>query len=174
MNAIETSLFALSLDAHTLLPRYPASINHLSLVRPDIDAQVYNCSSAGSTGLNRWYDKALTVAVESNGRAGMLGEHSPCDALIPSMIVDYAIADHINPAEFEGAVPIEVVEEKKWRRLEWAVDATILSEIEAAKGRAQEVIADSDPSQLWYSEYGADWMKAVGELPVVADLPNKD
>lgn len=118
--------------------------------------------------MNRWYDKALTVAVESNGRAGMLGEHSPCDALIPSMIVDYAIAEHIDAAAFEAASTVNE-DDKKWRRLDWEVDNALLGEVEAAKGRAKKVIADSDPSQLWFGEYAAEWMKAVGKCSFPAD-----
>lgn len=175
MSAIETSLLTLSLDAHTLPPRTPADPSHSSLVRPEIDAHVSNCASGGPTGLNRWYDKALSVMVESNGRAGMLGEHSPCDALIPSMIVDYAIAEHIDSAAFELTPLIETVEveeNRKWRRLDWALDETIVAEVEAAKARATQLVAGSDPSQLWFGEYGADWMKSVGELSSLTTILN--
>ncbi|KAG8889405.1 hypothetical protein FRB98_004498 [Tulasnella sp. 332] len=168
MSAIETSLLTLSLDAHTLPPRSPADPCYSSLVCPEIDAHVSNCASGGPTGLNRWYDKALTVIVESNGRAGMLGEHSPCDALIPSMIVDYAIAEHIDAVAFDSTPLIETVEveeKQKWQRLNWALDETIVAEVEAAKGRATQLVADSDPSQLWFGEYGADWIKNVAKCP---------
>ncbi|KAG9007905.1 hypothetical protein FRB94_013852 [Tulasnella sp. JGI-2019a] len=168
MAAIETSLLTLSLDDYMLPPRPPVDPAHSSLVRPEIDAHVSNCASGGPTGLNRWYDKALTVMVESSGRAGMLGEHSPCDALIPSMIVDYAIAEHIDTAAFEStplAETVEVEEKQKWRRLDWALDEAIMAEVEAAKLRARQLVADSDPSQLWFGEYGVDWMKSVAKLP---------
>lgn len=167
LSTIETSLFTLSLDAHTLPPRHPSDSTYAPLVRPEVDAHVSNCASGGPSGLNRWYDKSLTVAVESNGRAGMMGEHSPCDALIPSIIVDYAIAEPIDPTAFEltaGASEGDAIAAgDKWKRLEWAVDATLLTEIEAAKERAVRLVADSDPSQLWFDEYGAEWMKTAGK-----------
>ena len=45
----------------------------------------------GFSGENRWLDKSLTLVVLPNGRAGMNGEHSPCDALIPSKLMDYML-----------------------------------------------------------------------------------
>lgn len=164
---IQESLFSLSLDAHTLAPRdQPSSAPTSSttkLTRPDVDAQVYNTAFGGPSGLNRWFDKALSVMVESNGRAGMMGEHSPCDALIPSIIVDYAIAEHMDKAQFGEHNNLEVGSTKAWDKLEWVVDEKLEGEIERAKKDAKKLIADSEPSQLWFGEYGAEWMKAVGK-----------
>lgn len=93
----------------------------------------------------------------------MMGEHSPCDALIPSIIVDFAIAEHINTEKWgldDGA-------KGGWERLDWQVDETLQKEIGRAQQDAQKVIADSEPSQLWFGDYGAEWIKSVGE----SDLP---
>ncbi|KAG8935954.1 hypothetical protein FRC02_005429 [Tulasnella sp. 418] len=168
MKMIEGSLFALCLDAHTLAPRPSSQSPHLT--KPNIDAQVLNCAAGGPTGANRWFDKALTVCVENNGRAGMMGEHSPCDALIPSIIVDYAIAEHIKPEAFDSAAgkwsldTEDSVNKKQWQRLDWVLDDTVRKECESASQRAKALIADSDPSQLWFAEYGADWIKTYAKL----------
>jgi hypothetical protein len=161
---IEGSLFAMCLDAHTLPPRPSSVAPHLT--RPSIDAQVLNCATGGPTGQNRWFDKPLTVIVENNGRAGMMGEHSPCDALIPSIIIDYAVAEPIDEAafgEFAGKWTLEEQQAPKWQKWDWVTDDKLSKEIEAASGRAQAIVADSDPSQLWFSEYGADWIKSTGK-----------
>lgn len=47
------------------------------VVKPEVDAHVLQCASGGGGARNRWFDKALSVFVETSGRAGMMGEHSP-------------------------------------------------------------------------------------------------
>lgn len=42
-------------------------------------------------GSNRWFDKAIQLIVTNNGRAGVNGEHSPADAVIPARLFEYAI-----------------------------------------------------------------------------------
>ena len=91
LDSINHSLFALSLDSHTLPPITSNSTSTSTsptggkgeLVKGHIDAHVSNCASGGEKAGNRWFDKALSIFVETNGRAGMMGEHSPCDALLP-------------------------------------------------------------------------------------------
>ena len=165
MTAIEESLFTICLDASTLPPRPAPSSSSSKLTDPIIDAQVYTTAFGGPSGLNRWFDKALTVSVESNGRAGMMGEHSPCDALIPSIIVDYAIGEHIDPTAFakSWSVPSGISESGS-EPLPWVLDSQLEKEIERAKTDAVAMIADSQPSQLWFDEYGAEWIKSEGTL----------
>lgn len=153
---IETSIFALSLDTHTL----PAQATEDPLIRPSLDAHVQNCAS-GLAGRNRWFDKALSVIVETNGRAGMMGEHSPCDALIPSVIVDYVVAEPVVDSAFS---PVQ--SSGGWKRLEWKVDQELETEIKQCEERNWKIIEDSDASQLWWSEYGADWIKKTGKGPL--------
>lgn len=169
--AIETALFTISLDPYTLPPTAVKTQGSDQYKQPVLDAQVRNTSS-GLNGLNRWFDKSLTVSVESNGRAGMNGEHSPCDALIPSIIVDYVVAEHIDVAAFnESPQKLGGVEyvgpaegSQGWGPLNWVVDETISKEIQQAEARAKAIVEDSDASQLWFSEYAADWMKKSGKV----------
>jgi hypothetical protein len=44
----------------------------------------------GDNGQNRFFDKSLSIVVTANGNLGVNGEHSPCDALVPAFLVDYA------------------------------------------------------------------------------------
>ncbi|CAE6415782.1 unnamed protein product, partial [Rhizoctonia solani] len=164
-DAIETAMFTISLDPYTLPPFTDSAQIPGEFKKPVLDAHVRNTSS-GMNGLNRWFDKSLTVSVESNGRAGMNGEHSPCDALIPSIIVDYVVAEPIDIAAFSegpqklgGLEYVGPGEGQGWKHLDWEVDSTIEGEIKQAEGRAKAIVEDSDASQLWFSEYAADWIK---------------
>ncbi|GJN87551.1 hypothetical protein Rhopal_000505-T1 [Rhodotorula paludigena] len=155
--AIEDSLFVVSLDNYTLRsPSYVSSAPQSQT--PDLDAHIRNASTANGTGRNRWWDKAVSIHVESNGRASMVGEHSPCDALIPSIVCDYALAEDIDAASASrrgtGALG---------DRLEWVVDERIREAIDKAGKTVEELAADSDARMLWYDEYGAGWIKSVGK-----------
>ncbi|KAF8699128.1 Choline/Carnitine o-acyltransferase, partial [Rhizoctonia solani] len=169
-DAIETAMFTISLDPYTLPPTANSAQEPDEFKQPVIDAHVRNTSS-GLNGLNRWFDKSLTVSVESNGRAGMNGEHSPCDALIPSIIVDYVVAETIDitafteaPQKLGGLEYVGPGEGQGWKHLDWEVDSIIEREIKQAEGRAKAIVEDSDAGQLWYSEYAADWMKKTGRV----------
>ncbi len=90
-----------------------------------------------------------------------MGEHSPVDALIPSIIVDYVLGVPVDKSQFgtEGGGE----KGKGWKRLDWVVDDGLSKEIEACQERNQKLIDDSDASQLWWNEYGAEWIKRVGQ-----------
>ncbi|KAG9104066.1 hypothetical protein FRC06_005766 [Ceratobasidium sp. 370] len=170
-STIESALFTISLDPYTLPPSSNQASKADAHKQPVLDAQVRNTSS-GINGLNRWFDKSLTVSVESNARAGMNGEHSPCDALIPSIIVDYVLAEPLDvvafaesPAKLGGVEYVGPSEGGEgWGLLDWVLDAKIEEEIGGAEARAKAIVEDSDASQLWFSEYAADWMKKSARI----------
>ncbi|KPV76238.1 uncharacterized protein RHOBADRAFT_34865 [Rhodotorula graminis WP1] len=157
--AVEDSLFVLSLDNYTLASAEYVSSSP-SRNTPDLDAHIRNASSANGTGRNRWWDKAVGVHVEANGRASMVGEHSPCDALIPSIVCDYALAENLDPQQpsRRGA---HVAEAPK--PLKWVVDDVTREAIAKAGKTVEELAADSEGKMLWYDEYGAGWIKQVGK-----------
>jgi len=98
-----------------------------------------------------------------------MGEHSPCDALVPSIVADYAVNQSIVPEMFSQPEPPSFSSNRDsgvtgWERLDWITDARIEAECIAAESRAQALIADSDDSVLWFSDYGADWIKSVAGL----------
>jgi carnitine O-acetyltransferase len=154
---IEDSLFVLSLDAYTLHSDIYKSSSP-STNTPDLDAHIKNASSAGGSGRNRWWDKAVGIHVESNGRASMVGEHSPCDALIPSIVCDYALAEDLDPSggskRGEGKLEGEP--------LKWVLDGQTKESIKKAEEVVQKIAADSEGRMLWFDEYGAGWIKTVG------------
>ena len=166
--AVEDALFVLSLDNYTLASAEYVSSSP-SRDTPDLDAHIRNASSANGTGRNRWWDKAVGVHVEANGRASMVGEHSPCDALIPSIVCDYALAENLDPQQpsRRGA---HVAEAPK--PLKWVVDDVTREAIAKAGKTVEELAADSEGKMLWYDEYGAGWIKQVGtSAPRLSRLP---
>jgi hypothetical protein len=169
-------MFTISLDPYTLPPSVVNGQSSDQYKQPVLDAHVRNTSS-GVNGLNRWFDKSLTVSIESNGRAGMNGEHSPCDALIPSIMVDNVVAEPIDiaafsesPQKISGVEYVELGEGQGWKSLDWVVDETINEEIRQAELRAKAIVEDSDASQLWFSEYAADWMRKSGRFQTSPNL----
>ncbi|TDL25783.1 acyltransferase ChoActase/COT/CPT [Rickenella mellea] len=160
MNSIESSILTLSLDHYTLGKNATQPGDALQL--SDVDFHLHNIRS-GVNARNRWFDKAITIVVESNGRAGMMGEHSPCDALVPSVYGEYAVVEDIDAeGEFfpdrvptiDGSDALETHPQDGWRRLDWTVDDRLRRECVEAEARAQAIIADSDDSVLWFDDYG--------------------
>lgn len=105
----------------------------------------------------------MSLIVETNARFGMMGEHSPVDALIPSIIADWAISEPIDENGFTGAQDWSTPTGDLWQRLDWVRDEHLSRECEAARTRAEVVIADSDASVLRFEDYGIRWIKEVGE-----------
>jgi hypothetical protein len=171
LEVIQQSIFAVSLDLHTL--GFPsgrsAQTSHTLPVidsSTEIDSHLHNLRSSVNAR-NRWFDKAYTLIVETNTRAGAMGEHSPCDALVPSIVADYAVVQSIVPEAFSQPEPAPFFVDRDlgaggWERLDWVTDARIEAECIAAESRAKSLIADSDDSVLWFSDYGVEWMTSIG------------
>ena len=157
MSTIEDSLFVLSLDAHTLKSDVYTSSSPVTKT-PDLDAHIRNACAAGGKGLNRWWDKAVSIHVESNGRAGMVGEHSPCDALIPSIVAEYVLSESVSAGESMRGKNVEGA----FERLEWALDAKAVENIASSVKTVEALVADSEGRMLWFDEYGVEWIKKVG------------
>ncbi|KAI0264464.1 hypothetical protein BC834DRAFT_970790 [Gloeopeniophorella convolvens] len=152
LKIIQESVFAVALDSHTLgsQPFTPIPIDSLA----EIDHHLHNTRSSKDAH-NRWFDKIYTIIVESNTRAGAMGEHSPCDALVPSAVSQYAVVQSIVPESFPDLEPAPFPPNPDasasaggWERLNWATDAHIASECAGAEARAKALIADSDDSVL--------------------------
>jgi hypothetical protein len=163
LQIIEQSIFAVSLDTHTLgldkdAVDTPAEVNHhLHNIRSSID------------GRNRWFDKAITLIVESNSRAGAMGEHSPCDALVPSIVMEYALVQPIDEDAFDPMPDVvarisDAAQDHHggWERLDFDLDNRLRAACEEAAVRAKVVIADSDDTVCWFNDFGSNWIKTEG------------
>jgi carnitine O-acetyltransferase len=169
INSIEDSLFVLALDSSVLpLPTDHPTPAH-SCTPDSVDAHARNCSGAGRGGQNRWFDKALTLVVESNGRAGIMGEHSPCDALIPSIVGEFAVAVPApKPSEklsdeMLGTAKVSTDSSSAYKKIEFDLDSATKANIDAAYGHVRQICGESDIGELWFDEYGTDWIKKVAK-----------
>ena len=159
LSAISQSLLALSLDhyTHTLPPDCPPNphepqslTSHLHQIRSPPNAH------------NRFYDKPLTLIVDSSGRAGAMGEHSPCDALVPSIVCEYGVVEGVDSDSFLSSSDGDAI---GWERLDWTVDSYIEKEIRRVERETEELVGNSDDEELWFTDYGAHWIKNVGRYP---------
>jgi hypothetical protein len=134
------------------------------LTNPRWDDHLHN-TAYGQNGYNRWFDKTISMSVESNTRLGMMGEHSPCDALIPSILGDYCVEAPMNLEDFDQTLTendLLANREGGWRRIAWATDNYLQSECQRVAEQAQTLVEDSDDSQLWFENYGVDWIRGTG------------
>lgn len=165
LDSVQTSLFVLALDSNTLATPNGRVGTQVGCEPATADAHAISTSAGGRFAHNRWFDKSLNLNVEPNGRAGFLGEHSPVDALIPSIIGEYLVAvaapqpGQAYPEELEGVSLLDAP--AAWKKLEFVVDDQTRRAIEQAEQNAKAIVADSDIGVLWFDEFGADWVKKV-------------
>lgn len=158
-NAIDRSLIALCLDTYTM-PTLPTQD---PLRQAPVDAQMRNAQAGIFGGRNRWFDKALTVIVENNGRAAVMGEHSPVDALIPSFVVDSALEVPVDNSAYPSTKGAAPALGDGFKREDFEIDQVTVDEITACTQRNKAIVADSDAATLWWAEYATDWMKKVAK-----------
>ncbi|RIA89411.1 acyltransferase ChoActase/COT/CPT [Glomus cerebriforme] len=146
LEAIDTALFGVSLDDYS--------------TDSNIDISHHNLFHAFN-GHNRWFDKCLQVIVQSNGRAGVNGEHSPADAVIPGRIFDYIVSKE--PAQDppnSSSIPLSAPQ-----HLKWVTNSSLETTIEKAQSNIQAAIDNVDSVLLHYNEYGSNWLKSVKISP---------
>lgn len=158
-DTIHACLMTVCLDHYTTPPT-AERCHHLA--DPEVDAHLHNVRS-GQNGRNRWFDKPISLIVESNSRAGMMGEHSPCDALIPSIVADYALTERMPEDQPEvETTSIQSTRRMGWERLDWDVDDHIHARCTEAESALRALVADSDDTILRFEDFGGDWIKSKG------------
>lgn len=156
--AILYSLMNISLETTS----YSILLPSKSLFQRNLDEHLHTVRSTPNNVANRFFDKPFTLIVDPLGRAGAMGEHAPCDALVPSIVAEYAVANPVDDVTFSGYV---LPAHTGWCRLDWVVDPTILEECTSAKARADKLISDSDNSVMWFTDYGLEWIKSLRLSP---------
>ncbi|KAI1316638.1 Carnitine O-acetyltransferase mitochondrial [Mortierella claussenii] len=155
---------------HTLLGLSPQNHASLSLIDHalfviclddyssdrDIDISHHNIFHAGNAH-NRWFDKSMQFIFENNGRAGINGEHTPADAVIPGRILDELVKNeksaepkHPSNAQLE---PIE--------HIKFVINDEIRHTIQQAEVNAKKMIDNVDSCLIHFNEYGSNWLKSV-------------
>ncbi|KAJ2925938.1 hypothetical protein H1R20_g11160, partial [Candolleomyces eurysporus] len=174
--AMLNSIMALSLDhstfsitpPHASRPLPPHMVHHRGEAQSALDSHLHMARGNELNISNRFYDKPCTLIVDPSTRAGASGEHSPCDALVPSIVAEYSIVHSVELSEFtdEKAIHPQGVDasEPPWERLNWVADEHIQKECTAARERALKIVKDSDDSVLWFDDYGTDWIKTIGNF----------
>ncbi|KAF8349055.1 acyltransferase ChoActase/COT/CPT [Amanita rubescens] len=150
---------------HTLLQCLMGlSLEHATYTLPPTSSSDYSTEDATPlNAANRFYDKPFTLIIDPSTRAGATGEHSPCDALVPSIVTEYSVIEGVDVNAFDNMQPADSV--TGWERLDWVTDDRISKECKAADERARKIMEDSDTGVLWFKDYGADWIKVVAGFP---------
>jgi hypothetical protein len=177
VDVIHQSLMGLSMDHVTTAIPHPEGIpctpeskkqleldSHLQSIRTANPSLPLSAKSSPKLGPahNRFYDKCFTLIIDPSTRAGAMGEHSPCDALVPSIVAEYALVADVDPTAFISDREKDVSEGQGWERLPWITDSYIEQECLHAEERATIIIENSDDSGFWFEEYGAEWIKNIG------------
>jgi Choline/Carnitine o-acyltransferase len=145
------------LPAHKLHPRTPT--------QESLDSHLHTIRGTALNVGNRFFDKAFTLIVDPSTRAGASGEHSPCDALVPSIVAEYGIVQGVDIEVFKKDASLSVTSpsnEPMWERIDWVADERIKKESQAARERAEVIMKNSDDSVLWFTEFGTEWIKNTG------------
>ena len=162
---------ALSLDHTTyIIPPPPSSSSHKyarTTTQNALDSHVHAIRGTTQNISNRFFDKPFTIIVDPSTRAGASGEHSPVDALVPSIVAEFGIIEGVDAKAFEwrrlGYEDI-AVDGKGWERLDWVADEKMWKECRAATARANAIVNNSDDSVLWFDKFGSNWIKSFGSF----------
>ncbi|KAI7826128.1 acyltransferase ChoActase/COT/CPT [Gamsiella multidivaricata] len=122
----------------------------------DIDVSHHNIFHAGNAH-NRWFDKSMQFIFENNGRAGINGEHTPADAVIPGRILDELVKSekHAEPLHASN-VQLQPIEHVKF-----VINDEIKETIKQAEVNAKKMIDNVDSCLIHFNEYGSNWLKSV-------------
>ncbi|KAI9015355.1 acyltransferase ChoActase/COT/CPT [Hyaloraphidium curvatum] len=109
---------------------------------------------------NRFVDKELQIIVANNGRAGVMGEHSPADAAVPNMMFDWALKNEADAAVL-GGKQVSLAAPKK---LKFVADGQVSADIAAAQRETKEWVGKLDSVVAEYNTYGAGWVKKNAKI----------
>ncbi|KAH9481600.1 Carnitine O-palmitoyltransferase 1, liver isoform [Psilocybe cubensis] len=147
------SAMGLSLDhtTYNIVPTPSSSNLPPSRIHPrtpsesSIDSHLHAIRGTTQNISNRFYDKAFTLIIDPSTRAGASGEHSPVDALVPSIVSEYGLVEGVDAEAFR-TVELEenLLDGQGWERLEWVGDAKIKKECQLAMESAKVIVEDSD------------------------------
>lgn len=117
----------------------------------------------GQEARNRWFDKSIQLIVENNGRAGVNGEHSPVDAIIPFNAFNHVLQNEEKIYASAGGQGNGTIESPTW--LTWNIDIDTGDALRVAQSNAANLINDMDSLLLQYSGYGSNFMKKAKSSP---------
>ncbi|KAJ2085403.1 hypothetical protein IW138_006354 [Coemansia sp. RSA 986] len=153
--AIQNSLFAVSLDT-----TYSSPVGA-------INAQQQNLKCHGTRpGHNRWYDKCASYVFDRNGSAGYVGEHSPCDALIPAIMLEEVAKNVAKEHIVQGVRSKHTPDYRPHvHRLRFAdVNPEVIALIAEAEEEVARTASNSISRQIRFEGYGSSWIKRAAKV----------
>ncbi|KAF8150795.1 acyltransferase ChoActase/COT/CPT [Crassisporium funariophilum] len=167
------SVMGLSLEHTTYMisPSFSLSNTHnQTSAQSALDSHLHTIRGTPQNVSNRFFDKAFTLIVDPSTRAGASGEHSPVDALVPSIVAEHGVVQGVDAEAFESRDgDAGKADTPGWDRLDWVADNKIWKECQAATERANKILENSDDSVLWFKKFGNDWIKSLGDLKFSPD-----
>lgn len=143
MSVIQSALFAVCLDDAGVKKNKDES--HQRIFHND-------------NALNRWFDKSLQIIVSSSGRAGVNGEHSPSDAVVPGTCIEHVLKN-------EPALDAPTINDSDRldnpTQLDWTTDPSIHRLIQKSKKTAKDLIQATESCLLHTDIYGSRFIKEV-------------
>ncbi|KAG0228524.1 Carnitine O-acetyltransferase mitochondrial [Actinomortierella wolfii] len=122
----------------------------------DIDVSHHNIFHAFNAH-NRWFDKSMQFIFENNGRAGINGEHTPADAVIPGRILDEVYTSEKNAEAFNATnAQLPQIE-----AIKFVVNDEILHTIQQAEVNAKKMIDNVESVLIHFNEFGSNFLKSV-------------
>ncbi|KAG0238321.1 hypothetical protein BGW42_005554 [Actinomortierella wolfii] len=150
LQTIEEALFCVTLDSREAPSKFD--------LKTDL-AEWAKFGMHGHGGHNRWCDKSLNLVFERDGKFMCHGEHSPCDALIPAIIMERIVqvgTDLHAPRSHAVVAPP--------KHLAFKTDAETKKHIQAAEATIERISKDSDCGMLYFGEYGTTFIKKVAKV----------
>ncbi|KAI8873600.1 acyltransferase ChoActase/COT/CPT, partial [Ramicandelaber brevisporus] len=129
LETIDTAVLCIALDDYGAGPS------------PDVN---YRVIFHGQSARNRWFDKPFVVIFTATGAGGNNGEHSPCDALIPLDVFNFALLEPAPPVDVPIPTTGLLAKLPPPQRIRFTVDDEILNSITAAQKTAMAITTDSD------------------------------
>ncbi|KAJ1497780.1 hypothetical protein HMI55_005306 [Coelomomyces lativittatus] len=115
-------------------------------------------------GRNRWFDKSINLVVLPDGQAGVNGEHSPCDAVVPGKIFNWVVQKVQETLSLNAVSSSTVPLNKTIKPLFWHIDSTVKKGIEEAQIHAYQ-LSQSVNVSLHQGEISWGWLKNMGGTP---------
>lgn len=140
---VQDSLFFVSLDDYA--------------TRDDVSSKQKNIF-VGQDANNRWLDAAMSIVIDATGTAGLNGEHSPLDALVPALVLDYSVKlplENTNDSTKEDIL--------SFQKYQFEGSEKVSNFVENAKKTISETIKNSDSDVLVYSGYGQNFIKKIAK-----------
>ncbi|KAJ3367687.1 hypothetical protein GGF31_007147 [Allomyces arbusculus] len=145
---LDEALFAVALDDVTLGDGSHEATHH----------QIFH-----NRANNRWFDKAIQLVVTNTARAGVNGEHSPSDAVVPGSVFNYVLANEeaIRAHADHGAADLPAPQ-----RLVWDLPHGMDRTLETARTNVDAAVDAIDSTLLHATNTvgGASWIKQHAKM----------